>query len=347
MKEIFKARHENIMKIICIMLFLPTYIFIYTFFHEGGHAIVAIMYGGKIDSFVLGLNAHVVHSNANLSIFGYALFYVTGSLLPTIIGAIAICFYNSKVRFIGYHICYLVGSLGLIASALVWVVIPVISLFLLPPQGDDVTKFLNITGFHPLLVSSVAFLIVGSFVFLTYKKGLYKKAKEIYAFLVKNGKINRRRILIVAIGLFVSVGFIFLFKNNLFNNPAALQISFTVNTLEEKNWECSFSIEKTKTYKVDLNMKAQGFITALRIIGEDGKLAYQNLGEDFSFTPSMVLDKGSYSLSLTYLMNYEEVEKFLKETGHEEISSKDIQYFNDVFKYDSDDYSAIFSIRIR
>jgi len=34
-------------------------IYLYTFLHEGGHALVALMYGGTVENMVLGFNAHI------------------------------------------------------------------------------------------------------------------------------------------------------------------------------------------------------------------------------------------------------------------------------------------------
>jgi hypothetical protein len=321
---------------------------VYTFFHEAGHAIVAVFYGGEIDSFALGLNAHVSHHNTDFTVFGDALHNAAGVLLPIIVGVIAIFFYNFNIKFIGYHICYLSASISLIASALAWVFIPVISIFMLPPQGDDVTKFLNVSGINPLFVSFGALLIIGFLIYISYKKGIYKKIKEIFASFAMNRKINLKQKIIMALGLFFCAVIMFLFINNVSDNSVVLNMSFSVvNALEEKSWECQFNIKRTKTYSVDLNMKAQGFITAVRIIGEAGELMYQNLGENSSFTFSVVLNKGNYKLSLTYLADYEAVREFLKNTGQEMLSSDDIQYVNEVFKHDNNDYSADFSIRIR
>jgi len=44
-----------ILQIAGILLILFSIVYLYTLLHEGGHALVAIMYGGKIDNFVLPL----------------------------------------------------------------------------------------------------------------------------------------------------------------------------------------------------------------------------------------------------------------------------------------------------
>ncbi|HWS29744.1 MAG TPA: hypothetical protein VN512_06445, partial [Clostridia bacterium] len=130
--------------------------------------------------------------------------------------------------------------------------------------------------------------------------------------------------------------------------PVIFNISYSFkNVIEENNWECTFDIEETESYSVDLSMEARGFITALRIIDENGELAYQNLGEDFSFTTRVELDKGKYTLSLTYLVDEEAVEDFLKSIGQEERNLESVRYVNEAFSHNNEDYSAVFSLKIR
>lgn len=338
--------------IICVLLFVPVYLLLYTVLHEGGHALVILAYGGIIDNFdVLGLNAHVRFHGAVFSALGAALNHAAGVLLPIIIGAIAIILYKPKVKFAGYHICYFMGSVSLVGSMLVWVAFPAISLFTPPPQAEDATKFLNATGFHPLLVSLGALLLAGTFIFFLYKKGLLGKAKEAFIFLRGSDyKSNHKgRLMIAALILLVGAVSVFFAVNNWTLAPVVFSTSFhTENALNEKNWECTFSIEETKSYSVDLEMQARGFITAVRITDESGELAYQNLGEEFSFTMSMELDAGEYKLSLTHLKDMDDVEQFMSDTGQQgTMSPNDIQYMTEVFSHNANEYSTSFSMKIR
>lgn len=156
-----------------LLLFAPVWLLLYAVLHEGGHALVILAYGGTIDRFwVWGLNAHVSAHGAVYSAFGEALMKAAGVLLPSLIAGIALVFYRSNARFIAYHWCYFMVLITPVFSMLVWIIFPLLSLFTPPPQGEDVTQFLNVTGLHPLLVSLAALLLVGMFVFFIYKKGL-------------------------------------------------------------------------------------------------------------------------------------------------------------------------------
>ena len=182
--------NERLKIIICVLIFAPLYLFIYTFFHEGGHAVVALIYGAEIDVFALGLNARVVHNGAEFSAFGDALHHIAGMLLPTVVGFALVALYRSKVKFTGYHLCYFITCMGLIGSMSAWVAIPVISLFAAPPPGDDVTKFLESTGIYPLIVSAGVLFVIAIFAFFMHKKGIFKKIKEIFISLKKGSDEN-------------------------------------------------------------------------------------------------------------------------------------------------------------
>jgi hypothetical protein len=159
-----------------VLLFAPIWLLLYTVLHEGGHALVILAYGGTIDRFwILGLNAHVSAHGAAYTAFGEALMKAAGVLLPSLVSAIALIFYKPRVKLFAYHLCYFLVIATPVFSMLVWIIFPVISLFTPPPQGEDVTQFLNVAGFHPLFVSLTAFVLAGAFVFFMYKKGLLRK----------------------------------------------------------------------------------------------------------------------------------------------------------------------------
>lgn len=161
--------------ILCLVLFAPVWLLLYTILHEGGHALVILAYGGRIDSFwVLGPNAHVSAHGGVYSPFGEGLKHIAGLLLPCIISGIALLFYRPKEKFPGYHFCYFLVLISPVFSLLVWIIFPIVSLFSLPPQGEDVMQFLRETGLHPLVVSLGALTAGLLFIFFMHKKGLLK-----------------------------------------------------------------------------------------------------------------------------------------------------------------------------
>mgnify|MGYP003623435188 CR=1 FL=1 len=131
------------------------------FLHEGGHALVILIYGGTIDSFwVFGLNAHVSAHGGVYTVFGEGLKHAAGVLLPMLASAVAFLFYKPNAKFAGYHYCYFLTMVSSIFSLLVWLLFPFFSLFTQMPQSEDVMQFLSVTGTHPLLVSFGALWLV-------------------------------------------------------------------------------------------------------------------------------------------------------------------------------------------
>jgi len=161
-----------------VLLIFLLLIYLYTLLHEGGHALIGIMYGGRIDSFTLGFNAHVTISGANYTRTGESLLNSAGVLLPVICMSFALKFYNRNIKNSVYHYIYAGMSVGITGSLFAWMAIPIISLFAEPPAGDDVSKFLEVSGVNPLLISLIALLLVGMIVLISYKKGMYSKVIE-------------------------------------------------------------------------------------------------------------------------------------------------------------------------
>ncbi|MDR2600239.1 MAG: hypothetical protein LBC73_08190, partial [Oscillospiraceae bacterium] len=155
MNEKSESKHAllSIKVIVCSLLFVPIWFFLYAFLHEAGHALVGLAYGGSIVNFVFwNFNAHVVINGAEYTAFGLALFHVAGLLLPILVYILALCFYNPKRKPVLYHICYIIATVSLIWSLASWVVMSFMSIFTILP-GEDVWKFIDSTGFHPLLVT--------------------------------------------------------------------------------------------------------------------------------------------------------------------------------------------------
>ena len=162
-----------ILNTVFVLIFIPAWLYIYTFLHEIGHAMVITYYGGTIVSFELGFNARVISYGANFTTFGAALNNAAGLLFPMIVGFLFILLYSPKVKEVCYHICYLVMILSLICFASIWVLVPVLSLYIEMPH-DDTMKFLETTGFDPLLVASGGLLLIIMIMLLASSKGFFK-----------------------------------------------------------------------------------------------------------------------------------------------------------------------------
>lgn len=297
----------------CIIL-----LYFYTLLHEGGHALVAIICGGKVDKFILGLNAHVQTSGATFTIFSEALFNSMGVLLPVIFLIIALVIYKPKNKYTFYHIFYGFISLSITCSLLAWVIVPFMTLFTLPPAGDDVTKFLNITGLHPLTVTLAALLIIVALVFFIYKRGLFGKIKEINYELLQVDRYKDRKLFLIRVFIGISlgviilvVGFSILIPKPVFKTSLSIEVKSTT-----ENEKLPFKVEKSKVYSMNLELKAKGILTDVQIYTDKGTLIYQNICEWFTLGTSLKLEKGNYVLVLTFLKDPSGMKKHFMSRGY-------------------------------
>jgi len=317
-----------------------------TFLHEVGHALVILLYGGKIHEFKIFPNAFVSAADVNFSAFAGILFHISGMMLPMIIGTLAIFLYNPSIKFMGYHSCFAIGSALFAISVFRWAGIPFISMFTAPPPNDDITKFMRATGFPPLFISLGAILIIGGFIFLTYKKGIWIKLIEnVNTHLGSQAVWLRIAAIFMVIALIVAL--LALDYRKYFN--AVFNTSFTIeNAIEAKSREIQFTLNETRTYTIEVNTHSQGFITALLLINEDGNVIEQNISEKFQFGWGRDLSEGDYTIKLIFFANDEEVEQFLQTMWRSEINLDFRQFLKSVFTHnDDDDYSIAVSIQIR
>jgi hypothetical protein len=160
---------------------------------------------------------------------------------------------------------------------------------------------------------------------------------------------NRRNITIGAIIgialIVVAVVLLLVFQAGAFR----LNVTYTVeNALIEKEWQTEFRIRTTGEHSITFDVSGSGFITAVSILNENGTVVYRILNEEFSFTIGKHLDRGKYTLSLTYLMDFDDVERYLASSDMPyEIIPEDVQMLEEAFGRENTDYSGTFSIRIK
>jgi hypothetical protein len=144
----------------------------YTFLHEGGHALIGLLQGGKLTAFdvnFFNLSAHV-GITGNFSTGQNALRAAAGIGLPLLVWLVWILVLP-KITNPLLEWFKVIASIAVINSLLAWLVIPFLFLAGQTPS-DDSTYFLSITGIPPLLVAGVVVLIyLGGWTLLIFKVG--------------------------------------------------------------------------------------------------------------------------------------------------------------------------------
>lgn len=313
-----KTASRNAIKTTLVLI--PAFLFavyFYTLLHEGGHALVAIMYGGKVINFVLGFNAHVTYSGANFTRLGEPLFNAAGFLLPYLVLLSALLFYNRGVKNRIYHFAYAVFTIMIAGSSIAWVIIPIISIFSAPPAGDDVTKFLEASKINPLLVSVLALVLIALLLLIARQKGLTAKVKELFRASSQAESAEPKLHFAIVLPFILIATISVLAFSQVFFHGKVFETSFTMNVTENKKvMEMSFEVKKERSYRMDLALEAEGMLTDVQIFDNKGNMVYQNLCEWMTLSTSLYLDKGNYRFMLTFIRDPGVMEKHLAEMGY-------------------------------
>ena len=157
-KASVKAYLIQIGLLIFILLFS---VLTYTFFHEGGHALVGVLFGANITSFsvdFIGMSAHV-GLDAAFTPFQQALVSMAGFMTPyLLVVVLLLCLPRRGDAVLEYF--KILISVVTISSLLAWVILPWVYLAGARP-GDDSITFLANTGIYPPLVSVGVGLLFG------------------------------------------------------------------------------------------------------------------------------------------------------------------------------------------
>lgn len=153
---------------------------LYTFLHEGGHALFGMLFGGKLTEFninFIDFSAHV-SMDSDFSPLQQAVVSAAGISLPILVWAVSMILLPVKSNPIVQWFKILF-SLGTVNTLLAWMIIPFLYLSGNAP-GDDSTTFLTITGLPPLLVSCVALLVyLGGWLLFFWRTGGWGGIREI------------------------------------------------------------------------------------------------------------------------------------------------------------------------
>lgn len=166
----------SVLILITLILFITLFVFfIYTFMHEGGHAITGVLFGQSLTEYNVNFwnfSAHVGMVGGELTRSQLALRSIAGASLPFLVWAIFISLVPRKTSFT-LDALKLIASMAVVNTLLVWIILPVLFLLGKAPS-DDVTNFLRYSQMPPLLLACTALILyVGGWIlFLSRIDGL-------------------------------------------------------------------------------------------------------------------------------------------------------------------------------
>lgn len=129
---------------------------VYTFLHEGGHALVGVLSGGRLTGFSINFFNFSAHASIDgeLSVFQRSLMSIAGISMPYLVWAVWLLLtpvHNHSLL----EALKAISSLAVINSLLAWIFIPILFLAGKTP-ADDSTTFLTLTQTPPLLIAAGA-----------------------------------------------------------------------------------------------------------------------------------------------------------------------------------------------
>ena len=163
----------KVRKIIALLVSLGAAVPLYILLHEGGHGLVAVLCGARITAFSL-FGAYMQYEGGVFTPTALSLFHCGGMLLPVLAAILYMLTYRSRAAGLGYRIFSFMFLLFPLGSILAWAAVPVLYLFGLAPQGDDVTRFIDSSGVSPWVVLLGAVLLFAVSFLLAWRKRIFQ-----------------------------------------------------------------------------------------------------------------------------------------------------------------------------
>jgi hypothetical protein len=180
---------------------------LYTFLHEGGHALVGVFSGGKITGFsinFLDLSAHV-DLDGTFGVPQTILLNISGAILPLLVWSIFVLLTPVQVNP-NLQLFKFTSGVIPISSLLAWIVIPILVMMGQSP-ADDSTNFLRNTQLYPPVVSGGALLLMtGGFTIMLKRLGGWQGlVKRLRGDMQNFGSPPARRTLLALTGVLATV----------------------------------------------------------------------------------------------------------------------------------------------
>lgn len=166
---------NNIKKILLLLGVSVAIIYLYTFLHESGHAIIGLIHGGKIIKFEVGMFACVEFINAKFTNIEYGIMKIFGIVFPVIIMYLSLILYKPKIKNTIYQMSHIMYYIVTTSSLIAPILVSIIYKFNKLTPGDDIVDFIYSTKSNPIVVAIIFTLIMIFNIFVLYKRGTIQK----------------------------------------------------------------------------------------------------------------------------------------------------------------------------
>ncbi len=321
---LFQVVGAGIFLVLLILLF-------YTFLHEGGHALVGLLFGGRINGFSINffdLSAHV-GLDGSFTPWQHSLISAAGVSLPLLFG-LGLILLAPRGGDIAWESFKILAVLVPVSSLLAWIVIPIL---ILAGQNvsDDSAAFVDYSHLPPLLVSGVVLPVALASVWVAFRRlgGARRMVERFRNAAAELAGLPARRTLISlatlgAVTLLVALEISLLFPDTIGRVPEGFQL-VTEQDLSQG------ALEQATLYQFTLEQPSRVglFVTLQNIergpvkIWLSGPEGYENVflelrdpqvkvGKASVNLPAMQLEQGSYQVLATLPQTRGRVKVFIK-----------------------------------
>lgn len=307
-----------------VLAMLLVSIIMYVFFHESGHALVAVLCGANNIKISI-ISAHTQWTGGRFTVITQALCDAAGAALPVCVSCAAMIFYSKSCRSLVYHMVYVCFFIAATSSVTAWVWLPACSLSApLPDQTDDIARFLNVSGISPVMVSLTGVIIILFCIFIAVRKQLFHtliqlvkdiKNGEIEMFVSNKSMLEAGIAVLIAIFITILFEFVFLELPDIMAKPI---ISFAItDEVPETVTYRTFDIQQENVYHFRTQIDAEGILVVVGIWDESQELVFQNIIYDqIDSNSTFDLSPGTYTLSVTYLADADIFDQYCSEMGY-------------------------------
>jgi hypothetical protein len=307
----------KISKIIYLVLISLFVILLYTFIHESGHALAVILQGGT----VLTFDINYLFSHPHISYTGLttdssrALVSISGLLFPYLIFVILIPFIH-RIRAVLIKLVAVLFSIGVLGSLIPNIFLPILHIFGVSPQGEDIINFINHSSIEPLAISLIFILTTCVSLIYLIKVG---KIRNVYSDILNSNELIqiqslniRKRVVFVMLLILLVIPLIHRSLNlqsaNLYEDSDVI-IETTLDNLEDDIVTIrTFEVIETQVFDFIYNIKTDEdlkiYINSLSGPGflytHNDRITIFDGEEDVSqgYFTNIILEPGAYCINI-------------------------------------------------
>lgn len=290
---------------------------LYAVLHELGHCIAVWICGGTVTGFYPfdTVRPHMTYEGV-WSEFSQALVHISGSAIPLAAAVAVLLFWKGSKKHPLLNICAGIISGIFLVSTLSWIVEPVGYLMNRFDYGSDVSKFIEDTGLHPVIVMLCALFIFGLTCLLFFKR----RARLSLGFMDRKFTTRFFSFLITTCVVFLVLLYFGTVGADTILAEGNIQFAVPAdkNSILQEEHEILVTEPGEYTCYVEWMVNREGAVAGIMLKSADGVSPLSCTGNWLNAEfAAFHLDSGSYTLSFYFLSCWEDWLEFCEITGAE------------------------------